>query len=100
MSRVLIVGGGVIGMLLAREMWQGGWQVSLFEKGICGQEASWAGGGLVSPLYPWRYEPAVTALASWSEDFYPQLAEALNQESGIDPELSPHGMLMLSIQDK
>jgi|SRR5690554_2389480 len=100
MSRVLIVGGGVIGMLLAREMSKGGWQVSLFEKGICGREASWAGGGLVSPLYPWRYEQSITALASWSQDFYPQLAEELIGESGIDPELSPHGMLMLSVADK
>src|SRR5690554_1464946 len=80
MSRVLIVGGGVIGMLLAREMSKGGWQVSLFEKGICGREASWAGGGLVTPLYPWRYEPAITALASWSQDFYPQLAEELTRD--------------------
>lgn len=100
MSRVLIVGGGVIGMLLAREMSKGGWQVSLFEKGICGREASWAGGGLVTPLYPWRYEPAITALASWSQDFYPQLAEELTRDSGIDPELSAHGMLMLSVADQ
>ena len=100
MSRVLIVGGGVIGMLLAREMARGGWQVSLFERGICGQEASWAGGGIVSPLYPWRYPPAVTALASWSQDFYPELAQALTRESGIDPELSPHGLLMLSVADE
>lgn len=100
MSRVLIVGGGVIGMLLAREMSKEGWQVSLFEKGICGREASWAGGGLVTPLYPWRYEPEITALATWSQDFYPKLAEELLQESGIDPELSPHGMLMLSVADK
>lgn len=100
MSRILIVGGGVIGMLLAREMSRAGWQVSLFEQGICGREASWAGGGIVSPLYPWRYPPAVTALAGWSQDFYPELAQALARESGIDPELNPHGMLVLSVDDE
>jgi glycine oxidase len=99
-SRILIVGGGVIGMLLAREMVRERWQVSLFDKGQCGQEASWAGGGIVSPLYPWRYGQAVTDLAVWSEDFYPQLVQELKQESGIDAELSAHGMLMLGVEDQ
>ena len=47
----------------------------LLDQGALGSEASWAGGGIVSPLYPWRYRPAVTALAHWSQDFYPRLGE-------------------------
>ncbi|HHH9408518.1 TPA: hypothetical protein ACP310_003524 [Pseudomonas aeruginosa] len=37
------------GLLLARE----GASVQLVELNACGQEASWAGGRVVSPLYPW-----------------------------------------------
>lgn len=98
--KVIIVGGGVIGMLQARELALKGMDVVLLEKGRCGNEASWAGGGIISPLYPWRYSPAVTALASWSQAYYPNLVQCLEAESDIDPELTRHGLLMLSVEDE
>lgn len=89
-----------MGMLQARELANKGMEVLLLEKGLCGHEASWAGGGIISPLYPWRYSPPVTALARWSQAFYPNLVQSLDAESGIDPELTRHGLLMLSVKDK
>ena len=63
----LIIGGGLIGMLTARELRQAGMDnIALVERGKTGRESSWAGGGILSPLYPWRYPEAVSALASWS----------------------------------
>ena len=64
MSDVIVVGGGVMGMLTARQLLQRGVSVTLIEKSDTGNEASWAGGGIVSPLYPWNYVPAISALAS------------------------------------
>lgn len=98
--KVIIVGGGVIGMLQARDLALKGMDVVLVEKGVCGKEASWAGGGIVSPLYPWRYSPPVTALASWSQAFYPNLVLSLEAETDVDPELTRHGLLMLSVNDE
>ena len=51
MSDFLLVGGGVVGMMLARELADAGAEVTLVERGRCGEESSWAGGGIVSPLY-------------------------------------------------
>ena len=96
---ILIVGGGIIGMLTARELARSGASVRLLERGATGQESSWAGGGIISPLYPWRYEEPVTALAAWGQQYYPQLARELHAESGIDPELLPSGLLMLDVED-
>ena len=91
----LLVGGGLIGMLTARELVQAGMSVCLVERGETGRESTWAGGGILSPLYPWRYPDAVSALASWSQARYPVLAEALKAESGIDPEYQCNGLLIL-----
>lgn len=90
----------MLGMMTARELSLAGLRVTLLERGHTGQEASWAGGGIVSPLYPWRYPEAVTALASLAQTAYPALALALREETGIDPELFPCGMLMLDANDE
>lgn len=99
MSDVIVVGGGVMGMLTARQLLQRGVSVTLIEKSDTGNEASWAGGGIVSPLYPWNYVPAISALASWAQDFYPGLVAQLQEETGIDAELNPCGLLMLDPPD-
>jgi len=99
-QQVVIVGGGVIGLLTAFNLASAGQQVVLLERSNVGQESSWAGGGIVSPLYPWRYSPAVTALAHWSQDFYPQLAEHLFATTGVDPEVHTTGLYWLDLDDE
>lgn len=100
MSEVLIIGAGVIGMMMARELAQSGVKVTLIDRKGCAQESSWAGGGIVSPLYPWRYPDAVTQLATWSQSSYVHLAADLLEETGIDPELRQKGMLMVAVEDQ
>ena len=95
-----IIGGGINGLLLARELADAGAKVQLVEKGGFGKESSWAGGGIVSPLYPWRYGKAITALASWAQSFYPKLVNSLLSETGIDAELCSTGLMMLDADDK
>ena len=98
-SDFLVIGGGVIGLMTARELANAGATVSIVERGECGREASWAGGGIVSPLYPWRYCEAVTALAKQAQQYYPVLVQSLLQETSIDPELEQTGLLMLDAED-
>jgi glycine oxidase len=99
-QHVVIVGGGVIGLLTAFTLAAEVESVVLLDRSDVGQESSWAGGGIVSPLYPWRYSPAVTALAHWSQDFYPQLAERLFAATDIDPEVHTTGLYWLDLDDE
>jgi len=100
MSDVLVIGGGVIGLLTARELVRSGADVTLVEMGTTGREASWAGGGIMSPLYPWRYADPVTALSLRSQGHYPQLCATLREETGIDSEFVRSGLLILEPQDQ
>jgi glycine oxidase len=100
MTDFLIAGGGVMGFLLARELAQAGAEVTVIDRGEFFSEASWAGGGIISPLYPWRYSAAVSALANQAKDLYRQLAAELADATGIDPELRQTGLLMLAPGDE
>jgi glycine oxidase len=97
---VAIIGGGVIGLLSTLQLALAGQRVLLLDKAELGQEASWAGGGIVSPLYPWRYSAAVTALAHWSQDFYPMLGSQLLEKTGLDPEVHVTGLYWLDLEDE
>ena len=90
---VIIIGGGVSGLLSARELSCAGKRVVLFERQALGKESSWAGGGILSPLVPWRAAEPITALCRWSQSAYPLLAEELQASTGIDPEWLPSGLL-------
>jgi glycine oxidase len=97
---VAIVGGGVIGLMTARELVSAGASVIVLDAGSCGRESSWAGGGIVSPLYPWRYSAPITALAAFAQSAYPNLCTELLQSTGIDPQWQRSGLLLLAVAEQ
>ena len=90
----LVIGGGVIGLTTARALSLSGLSVTLLDKGLCGQESSWAGAGIISPLYPWRYSQQVNQLSSNSQAIYQDLCATLHQSTGIDSQYHQTGLLM------
>ncbi len=100
MNKVIIIGAGIIGMLTARILLKSGVAVIIIEQGYAGKESSWAGGGIISPLYPWRYSEAVTQLALWGQQHYPEVLHEIHQNSAIDPEYIQSGLLYLNIEDE
>ena len=90
-----IVGAGVVGMSVALELAEAGHRVRVFDRGPAGQEASWAGGGILWPLYAWRHPEPVRSLARWSADLYPALCASISRHTSIDPELFDSGLLVL-----
>lgn len=95
----IILGGGISGLLCARELSAGGWRVQVLERGAIGHEASWAGGGILSSLYPWRQPGPIERLSLWGGRHYAELSEALDLETGIDPQWQQCGMVWLGLKD-
>ena len=94
-SDYLIVGAGVAGLAAAQRLLLQGAKVTVVDRGAVGQESSWAGGGILSPLCPWDYPDEVTRLCQNAALEFSAWTASLYAETGIDPELEASGMLVL-----
>ena len=100
-AEVIIVGGGVIGLTIARELARRGVrEVALIERGQPGAEASWAAGGILAPQVEVDRRGDFFQLACASRDLFPELAAALKEETGVDVELDTTGTLCLGFTSK
>ena len=99
MTDCVIVGGGLVGLLAARELVVEGLSVILLERGKLGCEASGAAGGILSPLYPWRVPDVVHTLAAWSQARYGDFSLKLADKTGVDPGWDQNGLLILDTQE-
>lgn len=80
--------------MTAYELAQAGERVTIIDDGGP-RPTSWAGGGILSPLHPWRYTDAVNRLAVSSQHAYGPLCTGLQAKTGISPEWIKSGMLVL-----
>jgi len=98
-AEVVIVGGGVIGLSIARALSLRGVRVMVLEKNECGREASWAAGGILAPQVEADGQDSFLELACASRDLYPQFARSLFDESAIDIELDTTGTLYVAFNE-
>ena len=94
--RVVVVGGGVVGLSIA---WRGaarGASVTVVDPAP-GAGASWVAGGMLAPVAEAaRGEEAVTALGIESARRWPAFATALADASGLAPGLTTMGTLVVA----
>lgn len=98
----LIVGGGVIGLSLAWELAQHQARVCVVDRGPLGQEASWAGAGMVPPGVAqshWQIANALEQLEGSSETLHGEWHEKLLDLTGIDNEYRRCGGIQLALDE-
>jgi len=99
-AEVVIIGGGVIGLTIARALaLRGIRDVCLIERGRLGTEASFAAAGMLVPQAEADTQDDFFSLACRSRELYPAFAAALREETGIDIELDTTGTLCLALTD-
>ena len=92
---ILIIGGGVIGLSLARRLCKLGIRkIAIIEKNpTCGSEASAAAAGMLAPQSEANDASDFFRFGSASRDLYPLFARELFDETGVDIELNRNGTL-------
>ncbi|HUD72399.1 MAG TPA: FAD-dependent oxidoreductase, partial [Dongiaceae bacterium] len=93
---VLVVGGGVIGLAIAREAARAGMSVTLLERGEPGGEASGASAGMLAAQLEAHEPGPILALSLRSRALYPEWAAALRDETGVDIDLRRDGALVVA----
>ena len=96
---IVIAGGGIIGLYTAYSLLDSGLKVTVIDRGSFGRESSWAAGGILAPLLPWKYGHAITELTQDATETYAHLAQQLRSETGIDIEYWPCGLAILNTQE-
>ncbi len=97
--KVVVIGGGIIGCLTACFLKQRGADVMVLERGAIGQEASWAGAGILCPIHPWLYPDSFTHLMDASLAMYPDFRVQLEADTGISIEWKKSGLLVPFFDD-
>ena len=80
---VVIIGAGIIGLALARELRRRGHRVLLIDRGPPAHEASWAAGGLLAPSSEAAGPGDFFELCRASAVLYPDFTRALEEETDL-----------------
>src|SRR5205085_160423 len=98
MHDVIIIGGGVIGLSIAREL-AGRKSVLLLDRGATGQGTSRAGAGMLTPLSEADNRDPFFDLCLASHQLYDSFVAQLTHESGVDVGYSTEGLLVIASTD-
>jgi glycine oxidase len=81
---ILILGGGVIGLTIAYSLAREQVRVAIVDRADFGQEASWAGAGIIPPGDPRHARTPFDLLRAHSSTLFPALSQELHERTGID----------------
>ncbi len=98
---ILIIGGGAIGLSLARELARSGkGRIAVVERGRVGREASYAAAGMLAPNSENLVIDDFYRLCDASRQMYPDLAAELLAETGLDIELDRTGTIFAAFTEE
>lgn len=80
---VIVVGAGIIGASIARNLAKGGMHVRLVDAGEAGRSATWAAAGMLSPGGEFDCDSVWLRMGLASMKLYPRWVEELREESGL-----------------
>ncbi|HEX7049254.1 MAG TPA: glycine oxidase ThiO [Longimicrobiales bacterium] len=96
---VIIVGGGAIGCAVAWELATRGVSVTVIERDVPGRAATWAAGGMLSPLAEADAAGPFLDIALASLERYPAFIAALEEAAGLSVDYRTEGKLLAALDE-
>ena len=98
-QKVLIIGGGVIGLGIGWQLAKAGASVTIHERGQAGRGASWAAGGMLGPIAEAHSDELdLLKLSNQSLARYPEWVDELETETEMPIGYRAEGTLIIGIQ--
>ena len=98
-KKILIIGGGVIGLGIGWQLAKAGASVSIYERTEAGRAASWAAAGMLAPLAEAHTEePELLKLGCQSLALYPQWVRELEADAGMSIGYRVEGTLIVGLE--
>ena len=98
-KKILIIGGGVIGLGIGWQLAKAGASVSIYERTEAGRAASWAAAGMLAPLAEAHTEePELLKLGCQSLALYPQWVRELEADTGRSIGYRVEGTLIVGLE--
>ena len=98
-KKILIIGGGVIGLGIGWQLAKAGASVSIYERTEAGRAASWAAAGMLAPLAEAHTEePELLKLGCQSLELYPQWVRELEADAGMSIGYRVEGTLIVGLE--
>ena len=98
-KKIIIIGGGVIGLGIGWQLAKSGAAVTIYERAQAGRAASWAAAGMLAPLAEaHREEPELLKLGSQSLARYPQWVDELEADAKMPIGYRVEGTLIVGLE--
>ena len=98
-KKIIIIGGGVIGLGIGWQLAKAGAAVTIYERSEVGRAASWAAAGMLAPLAEAHSEePELLKLGCQSLDRYPQWTAELEADAEMSIGYRMEGTLIVGLE--
>ena len=98
-KKILIIGGGVIGLGIGWQLAKSGASVTIYEQAKAGRAASWAAAGMLAPLAEAHTEePELLKLGCQSLAVYPQWVQELEADAEMSIGYRVEGTLIVGLE--
>ena len=98
-KKIIIIGGGVIGLGIGWQLAKAGAAVTIHERGQAGRGASWAAGGMLGPIAEAHIDELnLLKLSNQSLARYPEWVHELETETDMSIGYRAEGTLIIGIQ--
>ncbi len=98
-KKVIIIGGGVIGLAIGWQLAKAGCPVTLYERNRAGRAASWAAAGMLAPMAEAHTEePELLKLGRYSLELYPRWVTELEADAQMTIDYRAEGTLITALE--